>query len=373
MSQSLRVGIFHPTLNGCGGAEWVALNMINGLKDEGHQTVVLTNKRIDNNKILTIFGEKARVDREIVFPLEPFPATDLHNVYTDAVRTLLLKYRCDVLIDTHSNAVLPGTDIVYIHFPLFGRLQGWHVDKYRMSYYVPYGLYERRAIESHRRLILANSQYTGDAITRIMGVRPEILYPPISEDFFRNQSVCRERENIVVSISRISSEKKLDLIPLIAKLTSERTRYLIMGLGQSSEELNRIQEQIRINKVTHRVQVAVNVPRQKILSILKRAKIFLHPAEGEHFGVSIVEAMASGCIPVVHNSGGPREFVPSYLRFNTIEEAAHKIETIISQWTPQQTFPLVRTARSFDRRSFLDAFLKMFKDYAQKHPRVKRR
>jgi glycosyltransferase involved in cell wall biosynthesis len=53
--------------------------------------------------------------------------------------------------------------------------------------------------------------------------------------------------------------------------------------------------------------------------------------------VSIVEAMASGCIPIVHNSGGPREFVPHRLRFDTLEEAATKIEKAILQWTPQQT------------------------------------
>ena len=29
----------------------------------------------------------------------------------------------------------------------------------------------------------------------------------------------------------------------------------------------------------------------------------------EHFGIAIIEAMATGCLPVVHTSGGPLEIV----------------------------------------------------------------
>jgi glycosyltransferase involved in cell wall biosynthesis len=51
---------------------------------------------------------------------------------------------------------------------------------------------------------------------------------------------------------------------------------------------------------------------------------------GEHFGISIVEAMALGCIPVVHDSGGMREFVPTQYRYRTIEQAAEKITATFS-------------------------------------------
>ncbi len=46
--------------------------------------------------------------------------------------------------------------------------------------------------------------------------------------------------------------------------------------------------------------------------------------EGEHFGISIVEAMALGCLPIVHDSGGMREFVPAQYRYTSIEQAAEK-------------------------------------------------
>jgi glycosyltransferase involved in cell wall biosynthesis len=338
---------------------------MNSLKDEGHQIVVLTNEGINNDRILRIFGERAKVDREIVFPFELFPATDLHNVYTDAVRTLLLKSKCDVLIDTHSNAILPGVDITYIHFPLLGRLKTSNVSGLRAKYYSPYLSYEKRTAKSPRRLILANSRYTANAIRNTVGVNPNLLYPPISETFYADRHDTHHREDLVVSVSRISPGKNLTMIPSIARVTDSKIHFLIVGIKQSSEELDKILRQIEVNKVSDRVEVLTNVSREGLLKILKRAKIFLHVAHGEHFGVSIAEAMASGCIPIVHNSGGPVEFVPASFRFGGLEEAAGKIGKAISEWSPQQSRMFTTVAEMFSEEHFSREFLNAFSSYVR--------
>ena len=49
------------------------------------------------------------------------------------------------------------------------------------------------------------------------------------------------------------------------------------------------------------------------------------PANAEHFGLALLEAMSAGLIPVVLNKGGPREILegfPAHLRVNSIEELA---------------------------------------------------
>jgi hypothetical protein len=48
---------------------------------------------------------------------------------------------------------------------------------------------------------------------------------------------------------------------------------------------------------------------------------------GEHFGVSIVEAMADGLIPIVPEIGGPTEFVPKKFHYPTLEQAAETISS----------------------------------------------
>jgi glycosyltransferase involved in cell wall biosynthesis len=47
--------------------------------------------------------------------------------------------------------------------------------------------------------------------------------------------------------------------------------------------------------------------------------------EGEHFGIAPVEGLASGCVTLVHNSGGMKEFIPEEYRWETYDELKEKI------------------------------------------------
>lgn len=55
------------------------------------------------------------------------------------------------------------------------------------------------------------------------------------------------------------------------------------------------------------VDFLVNLPFPELQALLGEAVVGLHTMRDEHFGISIVEFMAAGVIPVVHDSGGPRE------------------------------------------------------------------
>jgi alpha-1,2-mannosyltransferase len=55
------------------------------------------------------------------------------------------------------------------------------------------------------------------------------------------------------------------------------------------------------------------------------AKVYFHPRIDEHFGISIVEAMASGLVPIVSDVGGHTEFVPPKYHFHTLGHAADLI------------------------------------------------
>jgi glycosyltransferase involved in cell wall biosynthesis len=363
----LTVGVFHPALNVCGGAEWVAVNVINCLKKAGFDTIVLTDKRIDQERIWTLFGQKVHADAQMIFPLEFFPITDQHNIYSDFIRTVCLREKCNILIDTCSSALLPGVDITYVHFPFLGRLVGFDretniIRKLLNTYYFPYRLYERKNASNLNRIILANSKYTMGYIRRITGAASTVLYPPIPRSFFTRER-CFERENVVVSVDRICPDKQLTIIPQIAKLTDKKIRFLIIGLSESKSELNRILNLITSNGLSDRVKVMTDVPREKVQSILRSSKVFLHPAAGEHFGVSIAEGMASGCIPVVHNSGGPREFVPERFRFNEVTEAARKIEKAVLGWSSEDANECMRIAQRFSEESFSTNFLRILGYY----------
>jgi glycosyltransferase involved in cell wall biosynthesis len=47
--------------------------------------------------------------------------------------------------------------------------------------------------------------------------------------------------------------------------------------------------------------------------------------EGEHFGISPIEGLASGCVTLVHKSGGTGEFIPEEFRWQTYEDLKEKV------------------------------------------------
>jgi glycosyltransferase involved in cell wall biosynthesis len=82
--------------------------------------------------------------------------------------------------------------------------------------------------------------------------------------------------------------------------------------------------------------------------------------EGEHFGISIVEAMAFGCVPIVHNSGGMREFVPAKYRYQTAVDAAEIISREIAEWTSGKADETKDIADRFSLSNFSANFMELY-------------
>ena len=124
--------------------------------------------------------------------------------------------------------------------------------------------------------------------------------------------------------------------------------------------MDSLEKQISKLKVNDKVRILPNVDRERLRQMLLDSKIYLHPKKNEHFGISIVEGMAAGCIPIVHNSGGPKEFVSINQRFNSVCEAADIIERIIDEWSPIQSREVSMRTEKFGENSFSKQFIKSF-------------
>src|SRR4029077_9200470 len=72
-------------------------------------------------------------------------------------------------------------------------------------------------------------------------------------------------------------------------------------------------------------------PLRKVKDILGQAKVYVHSAHNEHFGITIVEAMAAGCVPVVNDTGGPREIVSADVgyRWDDVNQAVEQVSNLI--------------------------------------------
>ena len=361
------VGVFSPAINWCGGAEWVTLNIISALKEQGHQVIILSDKQLDAKKFEVVFNKKVLVDLQIIFPLSFFPISDYHNLYLDTLRMFMLKSRCDILIDPYSNSMLPVADVSYVHHPLLKLVEMGLSNKRNKFFFLPYQsfLYSHKK-NINEKLIFANSKFTARVIQNQIGVEPYVLYPPVSSEIMNHygKDLGLNRENNVTTISRICSGKNLEIIPHIAKSTvNKNITFTIVGLLDSKIVLESLLKLIKQLKVENRVKIITNVKRIQLRDILLNSKAYLHPTINEHFGVAIVEAMASGCIPIVHDSGGPREFVSKEFRYKTFEEAAERVDRVIENWSPAKAEEISQYSNRFSETNFSKRFISILNSY----------
>lgn len=172
-----------------------------------------------------------------------------------------------------------------------------------------------------------NSQFTQKVLKDTINKKIDVLYPPIDINEFQCKNEINNRVG-VVSLSRISREKnQLEQIQIAQKLPN-----IEFNLCGSSEDGNSYVEEleryIRDQDIKN-VKLHINKSFKDIQNILCNSKIFLHSMRNEHFGMSTVEAICSGCVPVVHDSGGQKFIVEKKeLLYTTINEAVEKIASL---------------------------------------------
>ncbi len=84
---------------------------------------------------------------------------------------------------------------------------------------------------------------------------------------------------------------------------------------------------------------------------------------GEHFGISIVEGMAAGLVPVVHKTGGACSEILENEKYGFCyqkpEEAAHIIKSIVLDQKKQERYMEFAAQRSqlFDKETFKEQLM----------------
>jgi glycosyltransferase involved in cell wall biosynthesis len=149
-----------------------------------------------------------------------------------------------------------------------------------------------------------------------------LVYPPVDVGDFRP---LQKDALLVVSVGRFTPVKNYELITEVA-MRMPGVKFVIVGRKRLCDPYF---DKIAAMKPDN-LDLVVDASRDDVSVLLGRAKIYLHSMVGEHFGISVVEAMSAGCIPVVHNSGGPKEIVGSSgFLYNNVDECVNSIETAL--------------------------------------------
>jgi glycosyltransferase involved in cell wall biosynthesis len=240
----------------------------------------------------------------------------------------------DLIIDTYANVPVPWADASYVHFParcLLGFLSRHRrLQLHERLYYRLIAWMAKRLADSTRP-VMTNSSWTAEYVRRAYGSqRVYVVHPPVNIEEL--SSIGGDKGRIVLTVSRIDSNKKVTEIPEIARLVPEAEFYLVGSTSDYSERTLKVIESEA--KGLSNFHLEMNVPRGRILELMSQALIYLHPPYAEHFGIAIAEAAAAGLVPVVYRDGGGWTDIVSRidegLGYTSIEEAAHIIRSLLN-------------------------------------------
>lgn len=341
-----------------GGQANVAISMARSLERSGFETTLLCGKKVVNDSFAQNFGTSIPVRRQVIFRPWPYKL----KTYFEFGLPAISKFFSGIVINSYTSDILPFADITYVHYPRTLLIEEKTKNLFWKFYYKPYKVIEHSScFRRAEKLVLANSHFTADAVKKEFKIDPLVLYPPVDMRPFEKETQ-KTKKDLVLTISRFSSEKGLEKIPAVAK--SVNAKFVVLGSLYSEELYRRVLSLIRKNNVSDKVTLIPDAPVAVKVEFLKQAKVYFHTAPLEHFGISIIEGMGAGCIPIVSDSGGPREFVPDMWRYKDEEDAVSKIKTALDSWSPSIGREMKATASRFETENFEDAFCRILDIYA---------
>lgn len=176
------------------------------------------------------------------------------------------------------------------------------------------GIWEKIKLSSWNYIIF-NSIFTKDIVEPSWSVRGRVIYPPVSVNLFKPL----KKKNQIISVGRffgyLKDKKHELLIDTFKQLNLNNWRLCLVG-GATDGDANYIYElKKRVGKSN--VDIYPNASLENLIKLYGESSIYWHaqgygeedPKKHEHFGITTVEAMAAGCVPIVINSGGQKEII----------------------------------------------------------------
>lgn len=226
--------------------------------------------------------------------------------------------------------------------------------------------------------IICYSQFVKNHLEKNIKTKIEILPPAIKI----NSYIVGQKKQYILSVGRftkgMNTKKQEIMIQAMKRLSEQGLRgwKLILAGSVLPEDVDFVQS-LEKESEGYPIEIQVNVPRSTLLSYYQDASMYwhaagygvditTHPEQVEHFGITTVEAMASGCIPLVYPAGGQKEIVDENINgmyWQTPEELVKKSLYLIQNKKEMER--LTNTARikaaSYDIANFCSRIHELIK------------
>jgi glycosyltransferase involved in cell wall biosynthesis len=142
---------------------------------------------------------------------------------------------------------------------------------------------------------IANSRLVRKRIAKFYRRQSTVIHPPVNAERFVPSD---GHDNYFLCLSRLIPYKRIDLA--VEACTRIGARLLVAGSGRETERLKRL--------AGPTVEFLGRVDDDEMVKLYARCKAFLFPGE-EDFGITPLEAMASGSPVIAFESGGALDTV----------------------------------------------------------------
>ncbi len=351
--------LFDPYLDTLGGGERYILTVASLLSQQNYQVILAWHNLDDLRQATSRFG----------INLDAVEISEEHyRLFTSPVN-LLDKRRA-----------LKDFDLIF--FVSDGSIPFLFSKNNLLHYQVPFTkspgpkfLYQLKLLSIQH--LIVNSDFTKKVTDRTLSTdRCQVIYPPVDTASLTNTT---PKEKLILNVGRFASpshSKRQDiLISAFRQLVDGGGLHdwkLILAGGQKNDDsvLPELKDQAR----GYPIDFIVNPDYLALKKIYAKSTLYWHaagydvdenlnPEAVEHFGITTVEAMAAGCVPLVIDKGGQREILTPDSGFlvTSIEQLAKSTHDLIAHPAKLKAMrtKAVSRAQNFSVATFTDQFLKL--------------
>ncbi len=217
--------------------------------------------------------------------------------------------------------------------------------------------------QSSWNLAVYNSEFTKEIVEKTWSIKGEVLYPPVSTEEFKPL----KKKKQIVSVGRFTNKrsKKQEVLIRAFKELGEKVWSLHLVGGALPGDREYVDE---LKKMAKGLEVFFyeNITVKELSRIYGESSIYWHaagfgetdPKKMEHFGISTVEAMSAGCVPVVIKLGGQLEIVEEGedgFLWGTEDELLRNTKELIKDTNlmEQVSKKAIEKSKKFDRENFV--------------------
>lgn len=341
----MKAAIYNPYLDTLGGGERYSMSVARVLADAGYKVEVEWSDASIKKKL----EDRFEINLEGVSFVDSVNRGDLYDVcfWVSDGSIPTLKARKNIL-----HFQVPFHDVYSNN--LFNKIKMFRIKK-----------------------IVCNSNFTKGFIDKEYGVKSEVVYPPVDIEKFKS----KRKENLIVYIGRFSKlvqAKGQDVLIRAFKTLYDKEGvkdWKLVLAGGTEVGAGEYFEELKKTTTGYPISIVESPSFKKIKELYGKAKIFWsasghgvdeskNPQRVEHFGITVVEAMAAGAVPIVYNAGGHKEIVTNGKDGFLWERSQDLIETTKKIIQDQKILRKLaqeakKTSEKFSFKVFEKKFLKL--------------